>query len=265
MALTKSHAVILRSIKYGESSRILTAYSKERGILEFVAKGVRSRKSKLAGVLEPLNSVEVVYYDKPNRDLQTLSQASLLFTPFNVRADYDITVLAMAACELVAKLEVAEHANEAVYALLTESLEAMDRVDDRVARILFLSFQLKIVAHQGFDPGIEGCENCQAQSTQKWYYHIRKGLLLCDACCQDDGELMPLSGEGCDALRTLLHTSVEQLSSFELSGRILASVYRFITKFNEYHLPEIRKLKTLEVLKETKLFTEEIHAGKVDP
>src|ERR1044072_4875467 len=45
----KTEAIVLRSIRYGEADRILHLYSRERGRIGAVAKGVRRPKSRFGG------------------------------------------------------------------------------------------------------------------------------------------------------------------------------------------------------------------------
>jgi DNA repair protein RecO (recombination protein O) len=59
----KTEAIVLRSIRYGEADRILHLYSRERGRIGAVAKGVRRPKSRFGGRLEPLFRVNLVLHE----------------------------------------------------------------------------------------------------------------------------------------------------------------------------------------------------------
>ena len=59
----KTEAIVLRSIRYGEADRILHLYSRERGRIGAVAKGVRRPKSRFGGRLEPLFRVGLVLHE----------------------------------------------------------------------------------------------------------------------------------------------------------------------------------------------------------
>ena len=65
----KTEAIVLRSIRYGEADRILHLYSRERGRIGAVAKGVRRPKSRFGGRLEPLFRVEPRAARGPRRAL----------------------------------------------------------------------------------------------------------------------------------------------------------------------------------------------------
>ena len=53
MSLYRDSAVVLRTYKLGESDRIVVLYTRGRGKVRSVAKGVRKTKSKFGSRLEP--------------------------------------------------------------------------------------------------------------------------------------------------------------------------------------------------------------------
>ena len=57
-----THAVVLRSFRFGEADRVLHVYTLERGRLGAVAKGVRKTRSRFGGRLEPFSHVELVLH-----------------------------------------------------------------------------------------------------------------------------------------------------------------------------------------------------------
>src|SRR3954465_14995228 len=53
----KAEAVVLRSLRYGEADRILHLYTRQRGRIGAIAKGIRKTKSRVGARLEPLSHV----------------------------------------------------------------------------------------------------------------------------------------------------------------------------------------------------------------
>ena len=78
MPITKSEALVLRVIPFRDTSKILTAYTAEHGLVSLLAKGVRGPKPRFGAALELFACVDLVYYHRDARELQLLSQASLL-------------------------------------------------------------------------------------------------------------------------------------------------------------------------------------------
>jgi DNA repair protein RecO (recombination protein O) len=73
--LKKSKGIVLRNIKYGESSLISRIYTDELGVQTFIINGVRKGKSAIKpSHLMPLNLVEMVYYFKSSSGIQRMKE-----------------------------------------------------------------------------------------------------------------------------------------------------------------------------------------------
>ena len=76
MAIEKGEALILRCIPFRDTSKVVTAYTAEHGLVSLLAKGVRGAKPRFGAALEIFATVDLVYYNRDSRDLQLLSQAT---------------------------------------------------------------------------------------------------------------------------------------------------------------------------------------------
>ena len=83
--LTKTEAVVLKAVKYRETSKIVTLYTKKFGKINAVAKGAMLTTSKFGASLEPMSYILAVLYKKETREVQFLSQADLI-KPFSIFA-----------------------------------------------------------------------------------------------------------------------------------------------------------------------------------
>ena len=69
MALYRQEAVVLRTYKLGEADRIVVLYTRSRGKVRAVAKGVRRTRSKFGARLEPGSVVHLQLYEGRNLDI----------------------------------------------------------------------------------------------------------------------------------------------------------------------------------------------------
>ncbi len=75
-AIQLQPAFILRHRTYGESSLILDVLTRDLGLVSIIAKGVRKRKSKTAGLLQAFTALKISYAGKS--ELKTLTHVELL-------------------------------------------------------------------------------------------------------------------------------------------------------------------------------------------
>ncbi len=52
MSIVKTEAFVLRSFRYGETSKIVTLFTRDFGKMNAIVKGARNYKSKICGTLE---------------------------------------------------------------------------------------------------------------------------------------------------------------------------------------------------------------------
>ncbi|MFQ5629334.1 MAG: DNA repair protein RecO [bacterium] len=251
MALVKTEAIILRTAKMGETSKLLTLYSLKDGILKLIAKGARSPKSRMGGTLETLNVVEVVYYEKSNRDLQFLSQASIVFAPKNLLKDAERTVMAMVCTEMIARLEKEQNPNASIFGLLRAALEAFNQ-ENANGRLILFAFQMQLLRFLGFAPDLSQCASCGTGQSIKWQFQLTDAKLYCNECLQSLNSGFSLQAATLSGLRKLAKTPLTNITAIEIARTSQAEIYNFLTAFYSNHLEEARFLKTIEVLKQMK-------------
>src|ERR1051326_9560648 len=81
-----TEAVVLRSLRLGEADRVLHLYTRERGRIGAVAKGIRKTKSRFGARLEPLSRVSLQLH-QGSGELQTVTGVDLLEPHATVRED----------------------------------------------------------------------------------------------------------------------------------------------------------------------------------
>jgi DNA repair protein RecO (recombination protein O) len=118
--ITRTDAVVLKSMKYRDSSKIVTFYSRRFGKVQGIAKGARQMKSKFGAALEPLSAVSLILYKKDHRELQLISQCDTLKTYKNIHSELERLAVGLSIIELLNQLTREEEGNDALYTLLEQ-------------------------------------------------------------------------------------------------------------------------------------------------
>ena len=112
--ISKSESIVLRKTNFSDSSLIVQLFTKEYGKMSAIIKGARSAKSKIGSKIDLLNHTEVIFYKKDNRDMQLLTQATLINHFSNIKEDLDKIKYASAVCELLQRLIPDNEPNEKI-------------------------------------------------------------------------------------------------------------------------------------------------------
>jgi DNA repair protein RecO (recombination protein O) len=126
--LVTSQGFVIHQIKYGETSSIVQIFSSNYGMIKLMINGVRGKKSK-AGMLQPLNQVEVVYYRKEHQQIYTLKEMVLTRPYLHLNSDPERIAQVMFCTELIYKMVKEEEQNEDLFTFIKSSL---DNYDDAV-------------------------------------------------------------------------------------------------------------------------------------
>lgn len=166
-----SKAIILRSVDYQESSKIVTVLTPTHGKLALIARGAKKPKSKLSGLIDPGNVLDVVFYYKSSRSVQSLTEASVLLSVAEFRRHLEKMAVLYAVLELIAQVVHEHEVNEAVYTFL-ENIIGWLSTQNPVNPSIFSYIQVRCADLCGF--GIDA-HDCKAEHPA--YFNIASGSI----------------------------------------------------------------------------------------
>jgi len=110
MTLITSEALVLRTYKLGETSKIVVLLTRDRGKVRAVAKGARGGKPRYGSALEPLSEVRVTLHGRQGADLFRLGQCDLVRSAFpSTGRDLDLALAMSYFAELLDARPVANY------------------------------------------------------------------------------------------------------------------------------------------------------------
>lgn len=250
MAIVKTEAVFLKGTNWRESSRILSAFSRDYGKVKLVAKGARRPKSKYGAALEPLTQAQVIFYKRENKDLYTLSEASVLESFEGVKNDLEKFSQAAVAAEMLERSLAPEDANPGLFAYFIEFLSALNQATPEEGRLLLLAFHLNLSSRLGFEPQIEHCLGCRRKEPEEFFFSTRLGGILCGRCARlKDPGAREITPEAIAALRRLRGAGFARLAGLPLGETVREELDAALAGFLEYHEEHQKALKSPEFMR----------------
>ncbi len=151
--LTKTRALVLHPVKYGESSLIVTLYTEKYGRLPVIVSGVHAKKTRFpATFFQPLTLLEADIYLKKNREVHRLREVSCLYQygsiPFSVTKSAVVLFLADVLLHTLRE----EEQNAGLFDFLFHALQLLDSKDEGTANFHLL-FLLHYSRFLGIFPG----------------------------------------------------------------------------------------------------------------
>ena len=243
MPLQKTEAVVLKTQRSGETSKIVTLYSPKYGKIKVVAKGSRGLKSRFFGSLETLNHVSIVYYFKETREYQFLSQADIIHTYDKIKTDLNKYALATVCCELIDRTEL-EQANPYLFQILIDVLNGIDRAKQNLVSYYFW-FLLRFLKISGFNPNFAQCKICRTENPEEAVrFSIVNGSFSCGKCSLQEPTAVTVSATAIQYLRKLQETSIKNLDLIKTTTEKECEM--LLLSFMQYHIEETKYLKSLK-------------------
>lgn len=162
MITHKTKGIVLRTVKYGETSVIATVYTALFGIQSYIVKGVRQTSKKgasKASYFQPAAMLEMEVYHNELKNLQFIKdyQWSYLYNALF----YDVikNAAAMYLIELLQHALKQPEANPELFYLIEDSLKQLDNGNETLTANMPLYFTLHLLAELGFQ--VQGEYNLQ--------------------------------------------------------------------------------------------------------
>ena len=215
--IIKTEAVVLSKLNYGDSSSIVTLFTKEFGKLSAMLKGGRNPKSKFSLIVDPINHLEIIFYNNPSRDLQILSSADFKAHFHKIKEDLDKLKYAHAVIELVKNLSAEHEVNKKLFSGITRILGIIDEGKENPAVSFgrFFLFFLKELGYE-FQPESGNLENITINPELFHYFQCLKKN-------ENPGNVSPV---------------------------VMNGAVTFLEIYLKHHVPDFKGLQSLNMFKE---------------
>lgn len=250
MALEKTEALVLRAIKFGETSRILTFLTRDFGQVKAIGKGVRAARPRFGGALEPFSRLELVVYLKEGRDLQIIGQADLVEACLPLSDDVRRYAFACAVAEFLALVTGGGHGVESPAPLFEEAVTAFSLLavaPPDTLPYLLRGLQLRAALLLGHEPELAACVVCAGARGEPTGLAPSAGGVICPACARETPGVMPLSPGARAVLRGYRDNPLTLAVRQRLEPPIRAEVGRAMEAFMLAQLPGYHGLKSMKL------------------
>jgi len=230
----KLRAVVLQTTDYGESDRVVSLLSLERGKLSAFARGARASRKRFGGALEPFTLLALDLRERPGAELWALEAASVERAFGAIRGDLARIACAGYACDLARSLVRDQEPHPDLFALLVELLS---RLDGGPAEPSWLrAFELLALRAAGLQPRLDGCARCGGQlpAAPARLAFSPEGGFLCDDCAAGAPGALRCGADTAEALRRLADGGLAVAGP--LPGPVGTEARDLLTHFLEYQL-----------------------------
>lgn len=234
--IKKIEGIVLKEIDYRETSKIISLFSYEFGIINIIAKGTKNLKSKTFGTtsLITYGNFHINYKEKA---LSTLIEVDICNSFKNIKKD--ITKISYATYLIDLVNQVYKHtSNSEIYELFKNSLIKIDEGYDPL--VICNILELKLLSFLGILPILDKCVECGSTSdivTISSY----KGGYICKNCFNSD---TVVNSKTIKLIRMFYYVDIGKITNVDISDNVKKEINNFIDDYYERYAGLYLKSKT---------------------
>jgi DNA repair protein RecO (recombination protein O) len=243
MPLVSTPAIVLSTLRYSETSKIVRLATRDHGVQSAIAKGALRAKSRFGGALQLLSEGQAQLLMKEYRELNILTAFDLRRLHVGLAADLERYAVAGALSEVILRFAPPDPHPQS-FDVLQHALADLETAP--IASVEPLGFRLlwQLVSVLGFAPSIDSCviDGTPLPPDGPLPFSTRDGGALCAACAIQRGATQLPQHDRTDLVSLLDSTAA--LPTFD--ARHGAAHRRLLARYIRYHLAEGADLPALE-------------------
>jgi DNA repair protein RecO (recombination protein O) len=242
MALVTTPAIVLSTLRYSETSKIVRLATRGHGVQSAIAKGALRPRSRFGAALQLLSEGQAQLLVKEHRELHTLAAFDLAHLHVGLTADLERYATASALAEVMLRFAPPDPHPES-YDRFRDGLTRLEVAPVPEVEVLGFRVLWQLVSVLGFAPELESCVRDGAVlPAGALPFSTREGGALCPACAAGHGATRLPERARLD-LAALLDPQAELPV---LDRRHAESHRRLLARYIRYHLSEGAELPALE-------------------
>ncbi|MBC8766656.1 DNA repair protein RecO [Arenibacter sp. BSSL-BM3] len=230
-------AIVLTSIKYGDTSLIVRIFTLSDGIKSYLLRGIlTSKKGKLkTAYFQPLLQLDLVASHKNKGTLERIIEARVSYHYQTLHTDIAKNAITFFLAEMLGNSIHEEERNEGLFNFIEASLQWLDSHDEFANFHLY--FLLSLTRYFGFYPDTNNMDFL--------YFDLLEGEFI------KSPSLNPiLGGENLKYFKEFLGINFDAIHTIKLNKKNRQELLKTLILYFELHLQGFRKPKSLAVLNE---------------
>ncbi len=234
---TKTSAIVLRAVKYGESQMIVDLLTRRWGRVSFICHLPKTSRGKVKKQLfQPLTILDLAFDYRPHATLQRFRDVALAKPFTSVPFDPAKLSISLFLAEFLCYATRDEQQNEPLYDYVEDSLLWLDNTTGGYANF-HLAFMMRLSRFVGFFPNL-------AESGQQLWFDLRNSIFTTTRPLHPDF-LEPVEAS---RIALLMRMNYKNMHLFRMSREERNRCVDIIICYYRLHVPGFPEMKSLPIL-----------------
>lgn len=235
----KTGAIVLHQIKYTDSGIIVQVYTRNFGRQSVLVRGLRKKKTGRQNVFfQPLSVLDLVIYYRDAESMKTLKEFSVVYAPTDIYNNIIKSCITLFLGEVLTTVLKEEGKNEELFDYISNSIIYFDNRRENFSNF-HIAFLIGLCSFLGFEPG-------KRLEKENRVFDMLNGAFVPIPPSHAAYADIEISG----ILAEFFSSSWDDMNKIVLTGEKRNNVLLTILKYYSVHMPSLRKINSLEILKE---------------
>ncbi len=229
-------AILLRSVNYKESDKIVTLLTRSMGRISAMARGARKSQKRFGGALEPFTLFEVTLAKHTKTgNLWHIQESLLLEANEGISKDLERVGAASYLIELLREIIPDDDPDMGLFLIAEESLLAISRSTGAPLAKTVLAAELRITAQAGTEVGLSACNACGTvvPKGRPVLFQPSRGGVICTPC---GGGPITLSASALAVMEALRAAPLPRAGDVPATVPEIFEIETALHAFIDYHM-----------------------------
>jgi DNA repair protein RecO (recombination protein O) len=237
--LVKTRGIVLHSVKYGDTSLIVEAFTEIQGCMSFIVRIPKGRTTKIKKQLfQPLTILDMDCDVRQSAHLNHLCEVRLAIPYSNIPFDAYKLSMSFFIAEFLRYTLRSEQQNLPLFGYLTNSFCWLDGCLDSYSNF-HLVFLMRLSRFLGFYPNLEGYAD-------SGYFDLRGSCFTGARPSHSDF----LESAEASRIHIMMRMNYETMHLYAMSREERNRCIEVIMSYYRLHIPDFPEMKSLSVLRE---------------
>jgi len=238
----KTKGIVLRTIKYGETSLVATIFTELHGLQTYMINGIRTTKqsSQKANYFQPSAMLDMVVYHNEQKSMQRIKEFRWAYLYEHILSDVIKNSIALYMMELLYKCLKQPEENVELFNFCEDILIQLDKADKTISANLALYFALQLPYFLGFRID-------DRHTNDQAILDLQEGNFINHQPAHPyfiDGELAQITSQ------LLKVMQLQELNQFKLNHETRRKLLLHYHDYYALYIQDFGQMKTLKILHE---------------
>ncbi|MBF1506199.1 DNA repair protein RecO [Prevotella pallens] len=237
--ITKTRGIVLRSVRFGESSLIVDVLTKSSGRVSFMVHIPKTSRGKIKKqYFQPMTLLDFEYDFRQRSNLQRIKDVRVSLPYSSIPIDPAKSCISLFLSEFIYYATRNEQENPTLFTYISTSLEWLDNAYEDFANF-HLVFMMRLGKFLGFHPFLE-------DFTPGCFFDLRNGCFTLSMPLHTDF----LNAADAGHLYNLMRMNFDTMKLFKLSHDDRNRITEIVLRYYKLHLPNMPELQSFDILRE---------------